>query len=43
VANKDPSSVKILCVGDKSRGFMQRFLKVTSRDLNFEVSVPQLY
>ncbi len=51
VANKDPNSVKIFCVGDKSRGFMQRFLKVTREKfkkiflfvwlcaLNFEVSV----
>jgi hypothetical protein len=28
VAGKDLSNVKIFCVGDKSRGFFQRFLKV---------------
>jgi hypothetical protein len=35
VANKDPSSVKIFCVGDKSRGFMQRFLKVKRKTFLF--------
>ena len=41
VAGKDLSNVKIFCVGDKSRGFFQRFLKVSTFLLfRFKVPVP---